>query len=191
MKLAMKTMTTTSASWTWLTMNRARAADVSTRWLWRCWRRHRMNVVMGQISRATTATNSAILVQNSEDARIEMGALLEPAERAQQAGGEPQQRGDAPHAVGGEEPAGAGAVVVHEPPGHHRALAVVDQLLPEAGGEALDRATVELALDDGRIDGPAAVVDRDVGEQPGLAGLDVHLDGGHLGAEGPRHRVGV
>src|SRR5262249_33150714 len=41
---------------------------------------------------------------------IEMGALLEPAERAQQAGGEPQQRGDAPHAVGGEEPAEAGVV---------------------------------------------------------------------------------
>src|SRR5262249_8658943 len=41
---------------------------------------------------------------------VEVGALLQPAERAQEAGREPEQGGDAPHAVGGEEPAEAGVV---------------------------------------------------------------------------------
>jgi hypothetical protein len=36
--------------------------------------------------------------------QVELGALLEPAERAQEAGDDPEQRRDAPRAVGREQP---------------------------------------------------------------------------------------
>src|SRR5262249_34890375 len=66
---------------------------------------------------------------------IEMGALLQPAERAEQARRDPQERGDAPHAVGGEEPAEAG--VVEQP--LQRAPAEEDGRQAEGEGEDVER----------------------------------------------------
>ena len=55
-------------------------------------------------------------------------------------------------------------------------LVVVDRLLPERLRDALRDAAVHLAVDDLRVDHVAHVVDRDVADEVGRAGLRVHLD---------------
>ena len=66
------------------------------------------------------------------------------------------------------------------------AVGVVDGLLEQRLGEALDDAAVDLALDDERVDLVAAVVDRDVLQHVDAAGLLVDLDDADVGAERPR-----
>ena len=55
-------------------------------------------------------------------------------------------------------------------------LAVIDHLLAQGLADALDRAAVELAAHDHRIDDPADIVDRDIGDDLDGAGLRIDLD---------------
>ena len=66
------------------------------------------------------------------------------------------------------------------------AVGVVDRLLEQRLGEALDDAAVHLAVDDQRVDLVAAVVDGDVLQHVDVAGLGVDLDDADVRAEGPR-----
>ena len=52
--------------------------------------------------------------------------------------------------------------VVDEGPRHQGAVVVVDRFLPQRLGDPLDEATVDLTLDDERVDDLADVVDADV-----------------------------
>ena len=86
---------------------------------------------------------------------------------------------------------GARQCVVHQGAGQELARLVVDDFLEERAAEALRGAAVDLALDDHRVDRPAAVVDDRELEDGERAGVEVHFDDGRLGAERPCHRVGI
>ena len=74
--------------------------------------------------------------------------------------------------------------VVDEGRGQRRALVVVDHLLPQRLGDALDRAAVLLAGDQQRVEDPSAVVDGDVAQRADPAGVEVDLDDRDVRAEG-------
>ena len=63
---------------------------------------------------------------------------------------------------------------------------VVDRFLVQRLGDPLGDAAVDLPVHDHRVDHVAAVVDRHVPQDLGLAGLRVDLDDTHVGARGPR-----
>src|SRR3990170_5038866 len=75
--------------------------------------------------------------------------------------------------------------VVHEGAGQELAGVVIDQLLAQCRADALSQPAVDLPLHDHRVDGPAAVVRRDVLEEAERARLDVHLERDGVDAEGP------
>ena len=85
---------------------------------------------------------------------------------------------------------GTSAAGGHQVVGERRraqvAVLVVDGLLEQRLGDALDDAAVHLALDDQRVDLVAAVVDGDVRQQVDRAGLRVDLDHADVGAERER-----
>ena len=81
--------------------------------------------------------------------------------------------------------------VVHQAPAQQLALRVVHDLLHQRGADRLRGAALQLALDDGRIDGAAGIVQHDVAQQPDTARLDVDLHRARLPPERPRHRVGI
>ena len=66
------------------------------------------------------------------------------------------------------------------------ALVVVHALLVQRRGDALRDPAVHLAVDDQRVDHRADVVDRDVADEPRVAGLGVDLDDRRVRAAGPR-----
>ncbi len=73
--------------------------------------------------------------------------------------------------------------VVGQVRGQRVALRVEDHLLPQRLGHPLGDAAVLLALDEQRVEDPAAVVDRHVAPRPHLARLHVDLDHRDVGAE--------
>ena len=70
--------------------------------------------------------------------------------------------------------------VVQEAAGQQLALVRVHELLEQSTTDSLHHATVDLALDDQRIDDPPAIVSDHVLQQLHESGFDVHFDFGHM-----------
>src|SRR5712692_4894449 len=64
------------------------------------------------------------------------------------------------------------------------------QALVERAADSLRHATVNLALDDGRIDDDPAVVHHDITYEPKVAGQNVDLDDRGMLSAGPRRALG-
>ena len=75
--------------------------------------------------------------------------------------------------------------VVHERPREELAVVAVGRLLEQHGADRLGDAAADLALDDRRVDGQAAVLDHHVALDLDDAGLDVDLDEAAVRAAGP------
>jgi hypothetical protein len=84
-----------------------------------------------------------------------------------------------------------GQRVVDERAGHELAVLVVDHLLEERLADGVHDAAVDLPVDEQGVDRIAAVVDRDVADQLGLAGLGIDVDHGRVGAEREHEVVGL
>ena len=72
--------------------------------------------------------------------------------------------------------------VVHQGAGHELARRVVDDLLVQGVADPVGDAAVDLPFDHQRVDHRAAVVDRDISENPNRAGLGLDLDDRGVGA---------